>query len=123
MDTFPNTAENGGAEYVLTKKDKCVFTILNKCVLCAMTIVLLKIQSDQNSSETSIYPGGKPSSNRLEAKYDQNYKQSRLKISEIHCCLKFEPELNSLDEKVVHLETHWQTVDIKRHQMTISILR
>ena len=33
MDTFPNTAENGGAEYVLTKKDKYVLTILDKCVL------------------------------------------------------------------------------------------
>ena len=40
-----------------------------------MTIVLLKIQSEQNSSENlySFWRGNHPSSNRLEAKYDQNY--------------------------------------------------
>ena len=33
MDTFLNTAESGGAEYILTKEHKYVLTILDKCVL------------------------------------------------------------------------------------------
>ena len=63
MDTFLNTAESGGAEYILTKKDKYVLTTYIKqmrinyisvCV-CAMTIVLLKIQSDQNSENLYLF--------------------------------------------------------------------
>ena len=73
-----------------------------------MTIVLLKIQSDRNSSENLYlsWRGNHPaSSNRLEAKYDQNYTQSRQKIFEIHCCLNFEPELNPLIKMAIILPT------------------
>ena len=60
MDTFPNTAENGGAEYVLTKKRQLRINYIRQmrinyvqwqlsCWKYRVTKILLK---------TSIYPGG-----------------------------------------------------------------